>query len=367
VLASDDPRHILARRLRELREEHWPELKLTQGQLAAALGGKEPISVPLISSWESHTSPKAPPENRLRAYATFFATERSVQQQPYRQIAPSQLTADEQVRREELLQELSILRRAALNHSPSSEPVSRLASTLWHFPANQDVTIVGSKLPERLQRMMPYTDPDSPDHVEMYQYSDLDALVELHGHIRATNPTSQVNIRIAPALSRDHYSKNLVLLGGVDWNSVTADILKRVELPMGQEAREPESEVGGFEVTLEGGQSRLFQPRLQRMNDRDVLVEDVALFYRGPSPFNSKRTVTICNGMYQRGTFGAVRSLTDTMFRDRNEEFVRQRFPKQRAFGILFRVLIVNGEVVTPDWTDSEIRLHEWPSETNCP
>ena len=34
-----DPRHLLAQRLRALREEHWPGMKITQGQLAQALGG----------------------------------------------------------------------------------------------------------------------------------------------------------------------------------------------------------------------------------------------------------------------------------------------------------------------------------------
>ena len=36
---EQDPRQVLARRLRALREEHWPERKVNQAQLAAALGG----------------------------------------------------------------------------------------------------------------------------------------------------------------------------------------------------------------------------------------------------------------------------------------------------------------------------------------
>ena len=34
-----DPRQVLARRLRALREEHWPGRKVNQAQLAAALSG----------------------------------------------------------------------------------------------------------------------------------------------------------------------------------------------------------------------------------------------------------------------------------------------------------------------------------------
>jgi hypothetical protein len=67
--------------------------------------------------------------------------------------------------------------------------------------------------------------------------------------------------------------------------------------------------------------------------------------------------------MYGRGTYGAVRALTDAKFRDRNEEYVRKKFPDSPTFGILMRVRInPNGAVVTPDWTLAENRLHERPT-----
>ena len=37
----------------------------------------------------------------------------------------------------------------------------------------------------------------------------------------------------------------------------------------------------------------------------------MAHFYRSPNPFNHKRTVTVLNGMFSRGTLGAVRALTE--------------------------------------------------------
>jgi hypothetical protein len=68
--------------------------------------------------------------------------------------------------------------------------------------------------------------------------------------------------------------------------------------------------------------------------------------------------------MYGRGTYGAVRALTDARFRDRNEDYVRQRFGHADAFSILMRVRInPNGAVVTPDWTQGDVRLHEWPAD----
>jgi hypothetical protein len=93
----------------------------------------------------------------------------------------------------------------------------------------------------------------------------------------------------------------------------------------------------------------------------EVLIEDVAHFFRAPSPLNDKRTISICNGSFQRGTYGAVRALTDARFRDRNENYLRTRFAGQTTFSIVSRAKVMLGDVVTPDWTSSDDLLHEWP------
>jgi hypothetical protein len=66
--------------------------------------------------------------------------------------------------------------------------------------------------------------------------------------------------------------------------------------------------------------------------------------------------------MYQRGTYGAVRALTDKRFRDRNREYLRERFGGETTYSILSRVTVFLGKAVTPDW--SEDLLHEWPVPT---
>ena len=66
--------------------------------------------------------------------------------------------------------------------------------------------------------------------------------------------------------------------------------------------------------------------------------------------------------MFGRGTYGAVRSLTDARFRDRNEKYLRERFGRFDSFNILVRVSINPSGALTPDWTIEHTRLHEWPS-----
>ncbi|WP_238412575.1 XRE family transcriptional regulator [Saccharothrix deserti] len=354
--------HLLAHRLRALREEHWPDVTITQSDLAQAFSADKPASVPLLSSWESRSKPKTPPLHRLVAYATFFATKRSVEQRPYRLIPPDELTPDELRHREELLNELTDLRAAAEQRDTGTPPLQDRANRgFWYFDDRHVITIVVAQLPPDMRAQMPYADPTQPDYVELYTYADLDALIELHGHIRALNPNSQVNFRIASDLVPDDYTTHLVLLGGVDWNVLTRELLKRVDMPVTQVARHDESESGGFVVHTEDDEERLYAPKLAKIRGNEILQEDVAHFYRGINPFNHKRTVTICNGMYGRGTLGVVRALTDGRFRDRNAEYLKQRFPGLDSYSILTRVQVVNGQVVTPDWNLSESRLFEWP------
>ena len=356
VNPAEVPAVRLARRLRSLRTEGLPSHRLTQTELGEALGA----SGPLISSWESRNNPTIPPQERLEAYATFFATERSVAKTPFRVLPDAQLTSEERTRRDDLLRELADLRNRAQGQEAGGTAADPFAGSHWRFPVNQDITIVCSALPDDYLRSMPYTDPTAPDFVKLYRYADLDALLELFGHLRAVNPFNNIRIITPDEVRTDDYTSHLVLLGGVDWNTITAEFLRRLDVPVRQLARESEGEPGGFLVT-EGGSERLIEPALRTVGGKEELIEDIAHFYRAPSPLNEKRTVTICNGMYQHGTYGAVRALTDTRFRDRNDNYLRTRFAGQGEFSILSRVKVFFGEAVTPDWTSSDDLLHEWP------
>jgi hypothetical protein len=312
-----------------------------------------------VSAWESVRQPKFPTLERLALYADFFATERSVASWPYSIV---QLRGDERERRDVLLRELTkLLEQAtgatASNDTPAS-PVS-MSRGLWYFADGADVTIVCAKLPSYLSERMPYADPTDPDYSKLYTFADPDALIELFGHIRAANPTSRVTYRLASQLTADELQTHLVFLGGVDWNVATRDVLDRFDQPVRQFRRVDDELIGGFEV-VEGGQRQEFLGTLHKEDGVKVLVEDIAHFFRAPSPYGHDRTITICNGSYSRGVYGAVRALTDAQVRDENESYVAQRFGDATEFGILTKVIIMNGVTVTPNWNMADSRLHEW-------
>ena len=370
-MESPDPRQLLAQRLRALREGQWPDLKITQPQLARALGGAQPLSVPLISSWESQANPRIPPLARLEGYAAVFATPRSFEGAAPRQLSAEELTDEERRAMTELGHELKRLRANALR-AGSSQPEAAAVGGVsderrsldfgpWRFPDGDIITIVCAQWPEHMLKTIPYTDVSDPDFIELLTYSELDALWEVHGHLRAANPANRVHRRIAGKLVSDDYSSHLISLGGVDWNTITSTALKQLPFPVRQIADWDTPGEQYFE-TEESGKTVRHHPRLEKADGfpKGILREDVALFARAVSPFNSARTVTICNGMYGRGTYGVVRALTDTRFRDRNADYLRSRFGNSGTYCVLTRVPIVDGATLTPDWTAGDSTLFEW-------
>jgi hypothetical protein len=363
VVAAGEASRALAERLRSLRKSHWPDVSVTQGQLAAALEKRKPASVQLISSWERTAGPTPPPEDRLNAIATFFSTRRSVEREPYRLLNEGELTADERETREKLRRELVGLRHAALAETagmPAAGAPTIVGQGPWHFPGDAPVIIVCSELPERLQ---PKTSPagwTDADRAELSRFADLDSLFELHGHIRAVNPDTEVQYRSAGRMRQDDSTAHLVLLGGVDWNKATRDTLRLTGVPVRQHSDDADPSRGCFQVVEDGEIARSFAPVLDPAETEPAIVEDVGHFLRAPNPLNRDCTVTVCNGMYGAGVYGAVRALTDKVLRERNTDYLTEQFGGKSTMSVLFRVQIVNGVVITPDWTAPETVLHAW-------
>jgi transcriptional regulator with XRE-family HTH domain len=377
---AQDPRLLLAQRLRQLREQWLPARRITQLQVAEALGQ---VSVPLVSSWESGTNPRLPTPARIEGYAVLFGAARCFEHDPPRLLGLAEMTEDERRSVADLARDLTHLRNEALRAtapaatSPTPSPgpsiEESLANSPLRFSDGNTITIVCGQWPADMLSTMPYTGADDPDYIELMQYSDLDALFELHGHLRAANPANLVNLGIAGKLASDAYHTHLVLLGGVDWNTTASQVLARLQLPVRQIADWSTPDGQFFEAEENGTKVRHRAQLVRRSgkehathtegeaDDKGILLEDVALFARAVNPLNRKRTVTICHGMYGRGTYGAVRALTDANFRDRNAEHVRTRFGDSDTYCILMRVPIFDGATLTPDWTTGEHTLFEWP------
>jgi hypothetical protein len=310
-----------------------------------------------ISSWESLTKPKLPPVKRLRSYALFFCTDRSADGTPHLVPEPD-LSPDEHERFEALYQELIGLRDAVGSRRGAVGSPAAGFST-WVFDSGP-VTIVCPEVPED-ERPALASERD-PNYTRMYRYADLDALIELWGHIRASNPDLLVEHKLPSEVTASHMNGHLVVLGGIGWNHVTERLLKTLgQLPISQFEVSDLKTGEILKASGPGGQE--FRPRWGETADGPELVEDVGLLTRLRNPYNHSRTVTICNGIHSRGVLGAVRTLTDDNVRERNEAFLAQQFP-EHEFALLLRVLVVQGDAIPPDLEIPENRLFEWsPSE----
>lgn len=350
----------LASRLRELRESKFSGVRITQRALGGALSPDNALSAPLISSWEKGTA--TPAKRWIAAYATLFATSRSAEGGSLRLLRDEELDRRERAARDELHRELSKLRSQALREAKAEAPGLRALGGTWHFSDGAPVRLVCAEVPtDQLHLEATPTHPKLA-YGKFYSYASIDALIELHGHIRAANPHSDVRILKDDDIAEDDLSAHLVVLGGIDWNPLTRRLQndRRLPVPIHQVSTGDDPAKAYFEV---GGGESLRQHRPEITDDGELL-SDVGHFLRAPSPYNTRRTLTICNGLFSLGTYGVVRALTDTRFRERNEEFLRDRFRGSDSFSILMRIDVVQqNEVVTPDWTNPDMRLHEWPEK----
>jgi hypothetical protein len=342
----------LAQRLRQLRTDAWPIVRLTQEALATAFAVEGSVAAGTISSWESSVAPKLPPRHRLVAYARFFATPRSVQS-GVRLLPVDDLTEEEKIVYSALEVELLRLRDEASGRSQAEELVYQRS---WLFTDTGPVTLVCSQLPA--EEMSPLAEPANPNYTELLKYADLDALVELHGHIRAENPSMDVFFQASTGIVADHLSGHLVLVGGIAWNEITARLSELARLPVRQVGH-PSLTSGDIFVAGQDGDEQLFWPKW-RDGDHEELIDDVGLLARVPNPLNSSRTLTICNGIHSRGVHGAVRSLTDKRLRDANERYIADNFGTDRSFIILMSVKVIEGQTMTPDFNSPGVVLQQW-------
>jgi len=331
--------------LRELRESTWPDLVLTQGQLAQALSLEGRVAPATLSSWESVTNPKTPSVARIASYARFFCTERSLEGEPHL-IPEDQLTPDELKRLREIESHLLEL----------SNPQQREVQRTFQFDAGP-VTLICPTAPTPVRGSL--ADEHDPNFTKLQQYGDLDALIQLYGHVRAENPNLEVVYRLSSEVVPEDYSSHVILLGGVGWNEGTRRMQAALgQVPIQQIAVDDLSAGDAFRVETDQG-ARIFYPGYEELGGRRELVADVSYVARLRNPFKFNRTLTICNGIHSRGVLGAVRSLTDPGVSEENEKYLADRFP-EGEFAILLRARVVGNQTLSPDFLDPEARLFIW-------
>ncbi|NMO50814.1 helix-turn-helix transcriptional regulator [Actinoplanes sp. TBRC 11911] len=344
----------LAHRLRVLRDESG----LRQSELAEIFtkDGRK-VGAAAISSWERQRNPVLVPENRIEPYSRLIALTGNPPKLP----AEDDLTAPQRAKRDEVLLDLTVLFDQARGWSGTTESSRVPTYRSWFFADNGPVVIIAPDAGDEARG--PLAESTHPNYTALHRFADQDALVELHGHIRAENdPALPVFFKRASRVIADDLSGHLVLIGGIGWNEVTRRLLKLLERLPVRQFESPELTSGDIFAVGHGAAEQRFLPVWSRANGGSApeLEEDVGLLARVPNPFNSSKTLTLCNGIHSRGVLGAVRTLTDARIREANESYLAEHFPDDE-YGLLVRVPVFRGEALSPDLQDPENILYAWP------
>ena len=326
------------------------DVNLTQANLAKALS----VAPATLSSWESQSNPKAPPTVRLKDYARFFATRQSLGGGAHL-VSVEKLTDDERRLFEALEDELIGLHPS---HQRQDASIGRRPEPMSFTDAGS-VVIICPEAPK--DAVGPLAAENHINYTRLHNYADLDALIELFGHLRALNPERAVLYRLSSDVHQAELQNHMILLGGIGWNSTMGRILAQVEkLPI-EQVEVDELRTGEvFRVKQLGDRDqKMFFPVTVEINGRMELVEDLAFLAQLKNPFNVNRTLTIFNGVHSRGVVGAVLSLTDETLGPSNEEYLSQRFG-DGEFALLAKVPIVSGRPLAPDLQNPDMRLFEW-------
>jgi transcriptional regulator with XRE-family HTH domain len=350
------PARRLAERLRDLREREYGQF--TQKQLAAALGGEEPLSIATISQWEKPGSGRLPPPHRLAAYALLFCTSRSFASGGPRLLREGDLSEQEKERQTELYAELLALRERALETqaATSPEPLTVPSSSIWHFPDGKAVSIVCSEAPAPPA----YADPDHLNYSRYARLADLDALVEVFGELRSENPASMIRILAPEELVQDFALNHLVLVGGAAANDVAKNFPPAIPFPKAE--RIPDTETYLFRCTV-GEETR----ELRSTRDlKGELIQDVGVIARVPHPLIPERTETVISGITSRGVHGATLCFTDRSLRDANEQYLKDAFGNTNAFCIAMNIPVRNNVALPSNLWREDVRLYEWSEGTGA-
>ena len=97
-------------------------------------------------------------------------------------------------------------------------PEERKPQHIFHFDVGP-VIVICPDAPEEVRGSL--AKEDDPNFTKLQQYGDLDALIELYGHLCRENPTLEISHKLASEVVPDDYGGHVILLGGIGWNRIT--------------------------------------------------------------------------------------------------------------------------------------------------
>jgi hypothetical protein len=215
----------------------------------------------------------------------------------------------------------------------------------WAFGGSAGVHLVFPEL-DKAERIR-QGELHSRDHIRLAKFADLDTLLELRSFFARFFPRVPVGDCTWPETSEAILRSDVVNVGGPYYNKLTAQLLARMNSPLGQVLSPP----GTPDSLTDYVTKTTYAPQYSG----DLVTCDYGLFLSGVNPNNADRRLTIITGVLTHGVLGACRAFTDPGEAPRNVEAVLDHTDHARAFAAIIRVPVIADTVPAPKLYDGDL------------
>lgn len=239
-----------------------------------------------------------------------------------------------------------------------SEEQNKVIQSFWGLRGETVVHLVCPEIPE--EDRIKYADFNQRDYLRLAKYADIDTLYHLKSFLALHFPEVHCVECTSNELPLSAYTETLLVIGGIAWNKVTADMSNRIRLPWvlrdgGADNDDPLEDI------------RTGKRHLPVLGEDGNLQQDLGVFVRVPNPANRRRHLFIINGIRTYGVLGAAKCFTAEGEGSENCSIVMKKLGDTPRFAAVFHVPVINQFVTVPNLTteDTLIDLLEYTAQKN--
>jgi len=220
----------------------------------------------------------------------------------------------------------------------------------WGLEGEHSVYLVCPEIPEEVR--MSYASPNARDYLRLAKFADLDSLLHLKSFLARWFPSIRVFECTCNDMPPEANDENLIVIGGIAWNKVTAHVTRSIHLPFVQRDGGP----GNPDPIDDIRNESRYLPTITEEVYHPV-QEDIGYFVRVPNPVNKRKLLFITNGILTFGVLGAAKCFTEGVQGVENCSHILQRMGKNPYFAALLRIPVINNYVAVPNITKRGILI----------
>lgn len=191
----------------------------------------------------------------------------------------------------------------------------------------------------------------SPEFVDLARYGDLDTLVEVLSLLPKLFPTAEVRHQTAAKITSSDRAENLVVVGGPDFNRLTAELMRPRDFPFKYRLRTRKW------ALVESSTGREFPLEVTATGR---VTEDYGLFARFPNPFNRRNAVVMIGGLQTFGVLAAAQAFGPSTTGRANARKVTRRCVGTPRFAVIVPVTVSGSQLSAGQIDTTAFHPYPW-------